>query len=163
MADEVITALRSENLSALRTAIHVNPEAARHPRVMVEAAQRAFQPAVAFLQRNGADLNASYRNHRPLHVLLQEDPHGEGRRPSRERLACLDWLLANGADPEQLGVWPSARAIIIAAFASSRICRAAEEGRRQGRWLCRSGPRRRCSVWRARAWQGRSQWRLPCC
>lgn len=116
MADEVITALRSGNLSAVRTAIQANPQAVRHPRVIVEAAQRAFQPAVALLARNGADLNASYRNYRPLHALLQEDPHGEGGHPSRERLACLDWLLANGADPEQLGAWPSARAIIIAAF-----------------------------------------------
>lgn len=116
MADETITALRSGNLSAVRTAIHADPKGARHPRVIVEAAQRAFQPAVALLHRNGADLNASYRNYRPLHSLLQQDPHAEGGQPSRERLACLDWLLANGADPEQLGAWPSSRAIIIAAF-----------------------------------------------
>jgi ankyrin repeat protein len=31
-------------------------------------------------------------------------------------LACLEWLLDQGADPEQLGAWPPARAIIIAAF-----------------------------------------------
>ena len=34
-------------------------------------------------------------------------------------MACLEWLLENGADPELTGAWPSARAIIVAAFVGS--------------------------------------------
>src|SRR5262249_51259104 len=30
--------------------------------------------------------------------------------------ACMDWLLAHGAEPDALGAWPSARAILVAAF-----------------------------------------------
>jgi ankyrin repeat protein len=37
-------------------------------------------------------------------------------------LACLDWLLANGADPELTGAWPPARAIIVAAFMGRPEC-----------------------------------------
>jgi hypothetical protein len=28
------------------------------------------------------------------------------REPTAKRLACLEWLLKHGADPEQLGAWP---------------------------------------------------------
>jgi ankyrin repeat protein len=71
------------------------------------------------LKEAGADLNASWRNYRPLHNLLQSEPHAAVGKPSPARLACLEWLLENGADPELLGAWPSARAIIVAAFVGS--------------------------------------------
>ena len=73
-----------------------------------------MQPALAWLKKAGADLNASWRNYRALHALLQEEPHAAAGKPAPARLACLEWLFANGADPEQLGAWPSARAIIVA-------------------------------------------------
>ena len=93
-----------------------DPDAALRPRSIVEAGRLAFQPAMELLHSKGADLNAVWRGYRPLHSLLQEEPHRASGTPSAERLECLDWLLAHGADPEQPGAWPPARAIIIAAF-----------------------------------------------
>lgn len=116
MPDDLIVALRSGKLAAVRDAIKADPAKARHPRAVVEAGRLAFQKAFELLKKNGADLNAIFRGYRPLHSLLQEDAHKPAGKPSPERLACLDWLLANGADPEQLGAWPAARAIVIAAF-----------------------------------------------
>lgn len=78
-----------------------------------------MQPALALLKKAGADLNASWRNYRALHALLQEEPHAAAGKPTPARLACLEWLLESGADPEQPGAWPSARAIIVAAFVGS--------------------------------------------
>ncbi len=37
-----------------------------------------------------------------------------------DRLPSLEWLLENGADPEQLAAWPPARAIVIAGFVGER-------------------------------------------
>jgi ankyrin repeat protein len=71
------------------------------------------------LKKAGADLNAVWRNYRPLHNLLQEGAHAVAGKPSPARIACLEWLLANGADPELPGAWPSSRAIVVAAFAGS--------------------------------------------
>ncbi|HYL75231.1 MAG TPA: ankyrin repeat domain-containing protein [Bryobacteraceae bacterium] len=98
MADELIEALRRGKLPAVRAAIKVDPEKARHARAVVEAGRLAFREAFALLQKNGADLNAIWRGYRPLHALLQEDPHAAAGKPTSERLACLDWLLQHGAD-----------------------------------------------------------------
>ena len=68
------------------------------------------------LHRHGADLNASWHHYRPLHALIQEEPHAVSEATT-ERLDCLDWLLNHGADPNLHAAWPSARAIIVAAFA----------------------------------------------
>src|SRR5579864_5315072 len=83
---------------------------------LLTAARQADQAALARLAAAGAGLNASWRGYRPLHALLQENPHEAPIKPDPRRLACLEWLLKNGADPEQLGAWPPARAIIVAAF-----------------------------------------------
>jgi hypothetical protein len=91
------------------------PEAPK-PRAVVGAAQAASLIALQGLLKQGGDLNASYRNYRPLHALIQEQTHEATGRPSAERLQCLDWLLAHGANPELTGGWPPARAIITAAF-----------------------------------------------
>ncbi len=85
-------------------------------RAVVEAARNGSLAELERLRREGADLNASYAQYRPLHSLIQTDPHRAQRRPSAERLRCLDWLLANGADPELTGGWPPARAMVIAGF-----------------------------------------------
>jgi ankyrin repeat protein len=114
--EELILAIRSREIAAVRAALKAAPHGARRPRAILEAARVAFLPAIELLCRAGADLNASYRNYRPLHVLLQEEPHADASRPLRERLACLGWLLEHGADPELTGAWPPARALIIAAF-----------------------------------------------
>jgi len=117
--NDLLQALREGRLDELRAAIAADPKVARQPRLVGTAAGRAMQPALALLKNAGADLNASWRNYRPLHNLLQEEPHAAAGKPAAARLACLEWLLANGADPEQLGAWPSARAIIVAAFVGS--------------------------------------------
>jgi len=114
--DELIDAVRSGKLPAVRAVIAKDPEKARTGRAVVEAGRLAFQKALELLHRNGADLNGFWRGYRALHALLQEDPHAAAGKPTAERLACLDWLLEHGADPEQTGAWPPARAIIIAAF-----------------------------------------------
>src|SRR5208337_2185789 len=79
----------------------------------------AIQPILALLKKAGADLNAKWRNYRALHTLLQEESHAAAGKPAPARVACLEWLLANGADPEQPGAWPSARAIVVAGFVGS--------------------------------------------
>ena len=115
MPDAMVAAIRSGDLRAVREAAAVDPRAARHPHAIVEAGRRAFQPALAYFHKHGADLNASWKNYRALHSLLQEEPHGVSS-PDAGRLACLDWLLVHGADPELAGAWPSARAVLVAAF-----------------------------------------------
>jgi len=114
-----IVALHEGKLDALRAAIEADPEVAREARLVGAAAGMAMQPALELLKAAGADLNALWRNYRPLHNLLQSEPHATAGKPAPARLACLEWLLANGADPEQLGAWPAARAIIVAAFVGS--------------------------------------------
>jgi ankyrin repeat protein len=86
---------------------------------MMEAGRLAFQKALALLIKHGGDINTSARQYRALHALLQEDAHATCAKPSRQRLACLDWMLAHGADPESTGGWPPTRAIVTAAFAGS--------------------------------------------
>ena len=116
---ELVKELRAANLDGVRAAVEADPRNARQPRLVVAAGGGAIQPALALLKKAGADLNASWRNYRPLHALLQEEPHAAAGKPAPARLACLEWLLDNGADPELPGAWPSARAIIVAAFVGS--------------------------------------------
>jgi len=116
---DLIQLLRAGKIGEFRAAVKADGKAARHPRAVVEAGRLAFQPALAALKSAGADLNAAWRNYRPVHSLLQEDPHIRAGKPDPERVACLEWLLANGADPEQVAAWPSARAIVVAAFVGS--------------------------------------------
>jgi ankyrin repeat protein len=120
MASELIEALKSGDLEAVSAALRADATQARQARAVVEAARRAFLPGLKLLKRNGADLNASWRGYRPLHALIQEEPHAEAEQPPSFRLKCLEWLLAHGADPEQSAAWPPARALIIAAFVGSR-------------------------------------------
>lgn len=113
----IVDAIRSRNLAELQKAVAADPEKARAARFVVEAGRVAWQQGLAILKRNGADLNASFRGYRAIHSLIQEDPHGASEVPSPKRVSALVWLLKNGADPEQLGAWPAARAILVAAFA----------------------------------------------
>jgi len=112
---DLIEALRARDIAAARAAIKADPKSALNPRAAGTAAGHAFQPGLALLKKHGADLNAVWRGYRPLHNLIQERPHADAK-PSPERLACLEWLLANGADPELTGAWPPARATIVAAL-----------------------------------------------
>jgi ankyrin repeat protein len=92
------------------------PDSRPKPRAMVEAGRQGAKAALEALLAQGGDLNASYANYRPLHALIQTDPHKAHGKPSADRLRCLQWLLANGADPELTGGWPPARAMVIAGF-----------------------------------------------
>lgn len=111
--------LQAGNLAGFRVVLKRDPKAALHPKVVNCAAAHANRTALELLGKAGADLNAIHRNYRPLHNLLQTDPHRAAGKPSSDRLDCLEWLLANGADPELTAAWPSARAIITAAFVGS--------------------------------------------
>src|SRR6185436_660886 len=92
------------------------PDPRPRPRAMAEAARQGSKSALEALLEKGGDLNASYANYRPLHSLIQTDPQKAHGKPSAERLRCLEWLLAHGADPELTGGWPPARAMVIAGF-----------------------------------------------
>ncbi|MFN7937847.1 MAG: ankyrin repeat domain-containing protein [Bryobacteraceae bacterium] len=118
MPDQLIARLRNGELAAVREYLKARPDSAKSPRPVVEAGRLAWKQALAELRKHGADLNAAWRGYRALHALLQEEPHGEVKpaAPPQARLDCLDWLLANGADPELPGAWPPARALLIAAF-----------------------------------------------
>jgi ankyrin repeat protein len=76
---------------------------------------------MALLARHGADLNASWRGYRPLHALIQEEPHKNREPPSTARISCLKWLLAHGADPDLTGAFPPARALLTAAFVGESV------------------------------------------
>ncbi len=117
MPDQLIARLRNGELAAVREYLKARPDAAKSPRPVVEAGRLAWKQALAELNKHGADLNATWRGYRALHALLQEEPHAaDAKAPPQARLECLDWLIANGADPELTGAWPPARALLIAAF-----------------------------------------------
>jgi ankyrin repeat protein len=113
---KLITALRGRDLVMARRIAQTSPAAVRHASGICEAARLGWFEAVKLLVRHGADLNAEYRKYRPLHNLIQEKPHAVPGSTSRKRLQCLAWMLKQGADPELLGAWPPARAILVAAF-----------------------------------------------
>lgn len=117
MPDQLIVRLRHGELAAVREYLKSRPAAAKSPRPVVEAGRLGWKQALAELRKYGADLNAMWRGYRALHALMQEEPHAEDMRaPAQARLDCLDWLIANGANPELTGAWPPARALLIAAF-----------------------------------------------
>jgi ankyrin repeat protein len=109
-------AIREGDLAALKRALAEDPKLACKPQLVVDAAGAANVKLLEFLLARGADLDAQWRGYRPLHVVIQSEPHAKDEEPSKARAACLDWLLEHGADPEQLGAWPPARAVLIAAF-----------------------------------------------
>jgi len=109
----IVEAVKSQDLRALQRAIA--RETTIPAAASIDAARLGWQAGLAALARAGADLNASWRNYRPLHALIQEKPH-EGGSSTPERVRCLTWMLSHGVDPERLGAWPSARALVIAAF-----------------------------------------------
>jgi ankyrin repeat protein len=111
----IVDAIKSGDISAVRAAIKTDPKAVKNARAVLAAGGGAFQAALVLLKKNGADLNAMFKGYRALHSLIQERPHGVSK-PTPAALACFDWLLENGADPELPAAWPPARAIIVAAF-----------------------------------------------
>src|SRR5262245_62006167 len=123
----IVTAVRAQDRAALKRAL--GHSGGKIPaQVMVDAARLAWLPGLVELVKAGGDLNASWKNYRPLHALIQEKPH-EGGSSTPARVKCLEWMLAHGADPELHGAWPAARAVIVAAFAGeASYVRALEAG-----------------------------------
>ncbi len=113
--NQAVAALRRGDVAQLTALLAREPPFAHKAQLIVDAARGARLDVLKLLVKHGADPNAHWRGYRPLHALIQEQPHKEPE-PSRDRLECLDWLLEHGADPEQLGAWPPARAILVAAF-----------------------------------------------
>jgi len=114
--DDATAALKRADLKALDAALARDPSLARKPQVILTASGLARIDVFEKLVARGADLNASWRGYRPLHSVIQgEAPHREVDDAAGRR-ECLAWLLDHGADPEQKGAWPPARAILVAAF-----------------------------------------------
>ncbi len=112
-------ALEARDLAAVRAAIQADPKGSRHAQFVMKAARTAFLPALKLLHKNGSDLNFCYANNRPLFSLMQPNPHHGAGKVEPERVECLEWMLANGADMELLGGWPASRAIVAAAISGS--------------------------------------------
>jgi hypothetical protein len=112
--------LETGDMTAFRAAVKSDAAAAWHPNVVNTAAATANQKALELLLKTGADLNGSYRNYRPLYNLLQTDPNKAAGKPSSERLACLERMLASGADPTEAlahAVWAGAYGLAERALA----------------------------------------------
>ena len=113
-AKAIATAVATQDRDKLVAALarHHGPIPAQ---AMMNAGRLAWLPGLRLLVAKGGDLNAPFKNYRALHALIQERPHA-GVRSTSARIACLKWMLQHGADPEQLGAWPQARALVVAAF-----------------------------------------------
>lgn len=91
------------------------------PKLLNAAAAKADRAEMERLLKAGADPNACYRNYSPLHVLMEERPHGEPADPSKEKLRCADLLCKYGANMEVLGGWPAVRPMLTAAKLGSTV------------------------------------------
>lgn len=125
-------AIKEGDVRALRAILREEPELAQKAQLLLDACKQADLGSFKALKAAGADLNAIYCGYRSLHALMQETLHAAADPASKERLACLDWLLANGADPELAAAWPPSRALLIAAFVgeSAYVERPRESGAR---------------------------------
>jgi len=99
----------SADLAALEQRLVRDPKLARKAQLVVGAAQEADLAALKALVAHGADLNASWRNYRPLHALIQEKPHApdSAGRVDERRLAALDWLLSTATIPSSSAPGPA--------------------------------------------------------
>jgi ankyrin repeat protein len=115
--DPVLRAVDAQDLPGLKRAL---ASASKVPaRAMTRAGALAWKAGLDALLRAGGDPNASFKGYRPLHSLIQEKPH-EGGSSTPERVACVAWLVGKGADPELRAAWPSARALLVAAFTGEK-------------------------------------------
>jgi len=112
----LLDAIRANDVAAARRLLDEDAALARHPRPVNAAAGSARPELLRRLLILGADPDARHRGYRPLHALIQERLHGESGDPAPERLECAALLLEHGADPELLGAYPPASALLVAAF-----------------------------------------------
>src|SRR5262245_9247604 len=116
-AKKLTAAVRAQDFDALEQQLDAGGAIAASD--VVHAAGLGWRAGLALMVKHGGDLNASHRNYRPLHALIQEKPH-HGGSSTPKRVACLKWMLSKGADPELTGAWPMMRALIVAAFTGER-------------------------------------------
>jgi ankyrin repeat protein len=115
-ANQLHERVKARDIHGMTRILKADPEAARHAQPVCAAGGMAWKEGLALLKRHGADLNALWRGYRPLHALIQEAPHAQHGEPAPERVACLEWLLENGADPQLSAAWPPANALLVATF-----------------------------------------------
>ena len=83
--------------------------------------QAACQSSLSRLQsllQQGADPNAEWRGYPPLHALTFPNPHKPVNHTA-DSFACIDVLLAHGADPHLPGGFPRTSVYFLAAFAGA--------------------------------------------
>lgn len=115
----ILSAIRKKSLTDLKRALRAEKKPPA-PRALGAAAAAFWTEGLSALVAAGGDINGLYRNYRPLHCLIQREAHAAGDPFTPERRACLEWMLAHGADAEALAAWPSARALVVAAFGGER-------------------------------------------
>ncbi|MCK6445362.1 MAG: ankyrin repeat domain-containing protein [Planctomycetes bacterium] len=113
---ELLAAIRSDDFAGVRRALERSRAQAVKPQCVLEAARFARPKALEILLDAGADPNAAWRNYRPIHAVIQAEPHAERAGPADARLACVDVLLARGVDLELDGSWLAVRPLLLAAF-----------------------------------------------
>jgi ankyrin repeat protein len=120
----VVAAVTRQDSAALGRALAAG--APVPAQAVVSAGRLAWLPGLKALHRHGADLNASFRNYRALHALIQEKPHAGlpadilTADAIRRRAHVIGWLVERGADPEGFGAWPQARTLVVASFTGER-------------------------------------------
>jgi ankyrin repeat protein len=92
---------------------------APHARLLLTSMAQPDLRIIEILLEAGADPNGAWRGYRPLHALIQERA-SDGADDLDTRLACMDLLLAKGAEPELPAAFPPATAVLIAAFTGIR-------------------------------------------
>lgn len=125
--------LQAAPLADVRRALEREPAAARKPQPMLDAARARRADVLRLLLERGGDPNSIYRGYRPLHSLIQREPHADPEELSPERLACVEVLLKAGADPELPAAWPPVRATLLAALSNEPelLARLLERGARK--------------------------------
>ncbi len=87
-------------------------------KLLYQAACQSDFPRLERLLQQGANPNAAWRGYPPLHALTFPNPH----KPvvhNEVSLACIDALLAQGADPHLPGGFPRTSVYMLAAFAGA--------------------------------------------
>ena len=75
-ARKLAAAVRAQDLETLGKELAAGSAIAAAD--MVHAAGLGWRAGLALMVKHGGDLNASHRNYRPLHALIQEKPHHGG-------------------------------------------------------------------------------------
>ena len=84
----------ARRLRLLKADLRRQPKLASKPQPIVDAAREADLAMLKLLVRSGADVNATWRNYRPLHALMQEKPHNDANGPSAARPSTGCWPTA---------------------------------------------------------------------